>query len=70
MTNRAVQQLSTHCPHNSKFHCMQVSAKLCRFDALGPNFMELATRYRDLQEDLDHANFTLQEFRKAAEEEL
>ena len=49
---------------------MQVSAKLCRFDALGPNFVELGARYRDLQEDLDHANFTLQEFRKAAEEEL
>lgn len=40
--------------------------KLYQFDQLGPDFVELATKYRDLQEDLDHANFTLQEFHKAA----
>ena len=48
---------------------MQVSAKLSRFEALGCEFDELAAKYKDLQEDLDHANFTLQEFQQAAQEE-
>ena len=45
---------------------LQVSVKLYQFDQLGPEFIELATQYRDLQEDLEHANFTLQEFQKVA----
>jgi hypothetical protein len=49
---------------------MQASVKLYHFDQLGPDFLELASQYRDLQEDLDHANFTLREFQKAAADEL
>ena len=49
---------------------MQASVKLYHFDQLGPGFLELASQYRDLQEDLDHANFTLHEFQKAAADEL
>jgi len=49
---------------------MQASVKLYHFDQLGPDFLELASQYRDLQEDLEHANFTLQEFQKAAADEL
>ncbi len=45
---------------------LQASVKLYQFEQLGPDFLELASKYRDLQEDLDHANFTLQEFQKAA----
>ncbi|DBB13815.1 hypothetical protein WJX82_001635 [Trebouxia sp. C0006] len=48
----------------------QASVKLHHFDQLGPGFLELASQYRDLQEDLDHANFTLHEFHKAAADEL
>ena len=48
---------------------VQASAMLFQFDQLGPEFVELASMYRDLQEDLDHANFTLHEFQKAAADE-
>ncbi|DBB04633.1 TPA: hypothetical protein ACH3X1_012698 [Trebouxia sp. C0004] len=48
----------------------QASVRLYHFDQLGPDFLELASQYRDLQEDLDHANFTLCEFQKAAADEL
>ena len=46
--------------------CVQATARLYQFDQLGPEFVELASQYRDLQEDLDHATFTLHEFQKAA----
>lgn len=45
---------------------MQATARLHQFDQLGPEFVELASHYRDLREDLDHATFTLHEFQKAA----
>lgn len=45
---------------------LQVSSKLYQLEQLGPEFEKLATNYRDLQEDLEHAHFTLAEFRKAA----
>lgn len=45
---------------------VQATARLYQFDHLGPEFVELASQYRDLQEDLDHATFTLHEFQKAA----
>ncbi|DBA72769.1 TPA: hypothetical protein ACH3X2_010159 [Trebouxia sp. C0005] len=48
----------------------QASVKLYHFDQLGPGFLELASQYRELQEDLEHANFTLHEFQKAAADEL
>lgn len=51
---------------HSKYGLLQVSARLYQFDQLGPDIVELATKYRDLQEDLDHATFTLREFQKAA----
>lgn len=69
----AMQQDWTSCICHTYCHldlsCIQVSAKLFRFDALGEEFVEMASRYRELQEDLDHANFTLQEFQKAANEQ-
>ena len=46
----------------------QVSVKLYQVEQLGPEFAELAIKYRDLSEDLDHAQFTLAEFQKAAAE--
>lgn len=46
--------------------CLQATARLYQFDQLGAEFLELANQYRDLQEDLDHASFTLHEFQKAA----
>ena len=54
----------------TKVLLVQVSAKLYRFEGLGPEFVELAARYRELQQDLDHATFTLQEFKNAAQDQL
>lgn len=47
---------------------VQVSAKLYRFENLGPEMVDLAARYKDLQEDLEHATYTLQEFKNAAQD--
>ncbi|KAL3136910.1 hypothetical protein ABBQ32_006518 [Trebouxia sp. C0010 RCD-2024] len=44
----------------------KATARLYQFDQLQPEFLELANQYRNLQEDLDHATFTLHEFQKAA----
>ena len=48
--------------------CMlQLTACLSQYEPLGPEFMELASDYRNMLEDLEHAEFALEEFRKIAE---
>ena len=47
----------------------QATAKLYQLEQLGPDFFYFEVLYRDLQEDLDHANFTLAEFQKASADE-
>lgn len=55
-------KVALSCTHD----CLQATARLYQFDQLQPEFLELANQYRNLQEDLDHATFTLHEFQKAA----
>ena len=46
---------------------LQLTACLSQYEPLGPEFREVASDYRTLLEDLEHAEFALEEFRKIAE---
>ena len=46
---------------------VQLSTRLKQYEELGPDFVALAERYRQLLEDLRHAEFTLQEFQQVSD---